>query len=95
MLNASFGRNDHDGSRMSAPRRAGRTANAADGKPIVRDIRISVALVPEMRAAEDSAETMLRRLPSPPADIRACLAFAHHVLAWEHVYGWAPVREAS
>ena len=79
---------------MSALRRTG-TADAADGKPIVRDIRVLVALVPEMLAAEDSAETMSRRLPSTPVGIWTCLTFAHHALAWERVYRWTLMREAS
>ena len=48
---------------------AARPMPPADGKPIVRGIRISVALVPEMLAAEDSAETKSRRLPSTPVGI--------------------------
>ena len=76
------------------PAELGTRLDATDGKPIVRDIRISVVLVPEMLAAEDNAETMSRQLLSTPADIRMCPTFAHYALAWEHVYGWAPAREA-
>ena len=66
------------------------------GKPIIRDMRIAVEHVLGKLAAGDTAETILSEYPFlEPADIQACLIFAHRSMAGEHVYDRIPVREAS
>ena len=63
------------------------------GKPIIRDMRIAVEHVLGMLAAGDTAETILREYPIlEPADIQACLLFAHRSLAGDHVHERVPVR---
>ena len=52
------------------------------GKPIIRDMRISVEHVLAMLAAGDTTETILKEYPFLEADdIRACLAYGHSVVA--------------
>jgi len=52
------------------------------GKPIVRGMRISVELVLSLLAHGQSAEEILSDYPDlEPDDIRACLAYAHAVIA--------------
>lgn len=52
------------------------------GKPIVRGMRISVELVLSLLAQGESAEAILDDYPElEPEDIRACLAYAHAVVA--------------
>jgi uncharacterized protein (DUF433 family) len=52
------------------------------GKPIVRGMRISVELVLSLLAQGESQEAILDDYPGlQPEDIRACLAYAHAVLA--------------
>ena len=71
-------------------------ADVFGGKPIIRDMRIAVEHVLAMLAAGDTAETILREYPELEADdIRACLQFAHRLMAGEHVYDRLPVREPS
>ena len=66
------------------------------GKPIIRDMRIAVEHVLGKLAAGDTAETILSEYPFlEPADIQACLIFAHRSMTGEHVYDRIPVREAS
>ena len=63
------------------------------GKPIIRDMRIAVEHVLAMLAAGDSAETVLREYPAlQPADIQACLLFAHRSIAGEDVHERVPIR---
>ena len=60
------------------------TANPAifGGKPIVRGMRISVELVLSLLAQGEPAEAILGDYPDlEPDDIRACLAYAHAVIA--------------
>ncbi len=60
------------------------TANPAifGGKPIIRDMRISVELILSLLAQGESTETILEVYPDlEPDDIRACLAYAHAVIA--------------
>ena len=53
-----------------------------DGKPIVRDMRISVELVLSLLAQGVTAEAILDDYPRLEMDdIRACLAYAHAVIA--------------
>ena len=52
------------------------------GKPIVRGMRISVELVLSLLAQGESVEAVLDDYPDlEPEDIRACLAYAHAVIA--------------
>ena len=52
------------------------------GKPIIRDMRISVELILSLLSQGESAETILTAYPRlQPDDIHACLAYAHAVIA--------------
>ena len=51
------------------------------GKPIVRDMRVSVELVLSLLAQGVTQEELLEDYPRPePDDIRACVAYAHSVV---------------
>lgn len=52
------------------------------GKPIVRGLRVSVEMVVNLLAQGETADAILADYPDlEPDDIRACLAYAHAVLA--------------
>lgn len=52
------------------------------GKPIVRDMRISVEMVLSLLSQGVSPEAILDDFPRlEPDDIRACIAYAHSVIA--------------
>ena len=52
------------------------------GKPIVRGMRISVELILSLLAQGESPEAILGDYPDlVPEDIRACIAYAHAVIA--------------
>lgn len=52
------------------------------GKPIVRGMRISVEMILSLLAQGETAETILADYPGLEVeDIRACLAYAHAVIA--------------
>lgn len=52
------------------------------GKPIIRDMRISVELILSLLAQGESVEAILDDYPDlEPDDIRACIAYAHAVIA--------------
>ena len=52
------------------------------GKPIIRDMRISVELVLSLLAQGETPEAILDDYPGlEPDDIRACTAYAHAVIA--------------
>ena len=56
------------------------------GKPIIRGMRIAVEHVMGMLAAGDTPERLLQEYSFlEPADIRACLAYAHRSLSGEQV----------
>lgn len=56
------------------------------GKPIIRGRRLAVEHVLGMLAAGDSAETLLEGYPwLEPEDIRACLLYAHRLVAHERI----------
>ncbi len=56
------------------------------GKPIIRGMRIAVEHVLGMLAAGETPENLLREYPFlEPADIQACLVYAHRSLAGEQV----------
>ena len=51
------------------------------GKPIVRDMRISVELVLGILAQGETPEAILEDYPGlEPDDVRACIAYAHAVI---------------
>jgi uncharacterized protein (DUF433 family) len=57
------------------------------GKPIVRGRRIAVEHVLGMLAAGDTPDKLLAEYPFlEPADIQACIAYAHRSLAGEQVH---------
>ena len=52
------------------------------GKPIIRGMRISVELILSLLAQGETTDTILSDYPDlEPEDIRACLAYAHAVIA--------------
>ena len=52
------------------------------GKPIIRDLRISVAFILSLLAQGVTSEDLLADYPGLElADIHACLAYAHAVIA--------------
>jgi uncharacterized protein (DUF433 family) len=52
------------------------------GKPIIRGMRISVELILSMLTQGETVEAILSDYPDlEPDDIRACLAYAHAVIA--------------
>lgn len=64
------------------------TANPAvfGGKPIIRGMRISVELVLSLLAQGETSEAILGDYPDlEPDDIRACLAYAHAVIAHDRL----------
>ncbi len=64
------------------------TANPAifGGKPIIRGMRISVELVLSLLAQGETSEAILDDYPDlEPEDIRACLAYAHAVIAHDRL----------
>lgn len=64
------------------------------GKPIIRGRRLAVAHVLGMLAAGDTPETILEGYAwLEPEDIRACLAYAHRVVARERVE--PPIADAA
>lgn len=57
------------------------------GKPIIRGMRIAVEHVLAMLAAGDTAERLLQEYTFlEPADIQACLAYAHRSLSGDVVH---------
>lgn len=56
------------------------------GKPIIRGRRLAVEHVLGMLAAGDTPETILQGYPwMEPADIQACLAYAHRLVGHERI----------
>ncbi len=52
------------------------------GKPIIRDMRISVELILSLLAQGVTSEAILEDYPDlEPDDIRACIAYAYAVIA--------------
>ena len=53
-----------------------------DGKPIIRGMRISVELILSLLAQGETEEAILQDYPDlEHDDIRACIAYAHAVIA--------------
>ena len=56
------------------------------GKPIIRDLRISVELVLSLLCQGVTQEELLADYPQLEAeDIRACIAYAHAVIAGDNL----------
>jgi uncharacterized protein (DUF433 family) len=54
------------------------------GKPTIRDMRISVELILSLLAQGEIIEAILDDYPElVPADIRACIAYAHAMIGYE------------
>ncbi len=54
------------------------------GKPIIRDMRISVELILSLLSQGADMDELLDDYPElEPEDIRACIAYAHAVIAGE------------
>lgn len=52
------------------------------GKPIVRDMRISVEMILSLLAQGEQSDAILQDYPDlEPEDIRACIAYARAVIA--------------
>jgi len=52
------------------------------GKPIIREMRISVELILSLLAQGETEKALLEDYPElEPEDVRACLAYAHAVIA--------------
>ena len=63
------------------------------GKPIIRDMRISVELVLSLLSQGATQEKLLDDYPMlEPEDVRACIAYAHTVIAGDTL---APVSVAG
>jgi uncharacterized protein (DUF433 family) len=66
------------------------------GKPNVRGLRIAVEHVLGMLAAGDTPEKLLAEFPFlEPADIQACLAYAHRSLSGEQIHDRIARAKAS
>jgi len=66
------------------------------GKPIIRGLRIAVEHVLGMLAAGDTPEKLLAEYPFlEPADIQACLAYAHRSLSGEQIHDRISRAKAS
>ena len=56
------------------------------GKPIIRDMRISVELILSLLAQGETPEGILQDYPDlGPDDIRACIAYARAVMAGDQL----------
>ena len=61
------------------------------GKPVVRGTRISVELVLERLAHDMNLETIFQDYPRlTPEDVKACLEYAHGLVAGEDVFPSSP-----
>lgn len=63
------------------------------GKPIIRGLRISVESILSLLAQGESTEAILDDYPDlEPDDVRACLAYAHAVIARDSLDAVRPAR---
>ena len=68
-------------------------ADVFGGKPIIRDMRISVELILSLLSQGATQEELLDDYPElEPEDIRACIAYAHTVIAGDTL---APITVAG
>ena len=71
---------------MSLLDRIGSDPAIFGGKPIVRGMRISVELILSLLAQGETMEALIQDYPGlQQADIRACLAYAHAVIANDQI----------
>ncbi len=57
------------------------------GKPLIRDMRISVEMILELMAKGATKDEILQDFPQlEPDDLRAALLYAHHMVAREDVF---------
>jgi uncharacterized protein (DUF433 family) len=57
------------------------------GKPLIRDLRISVEMLLELLAKGASEKEILKDYPQlEPEDLRAALLYAHHLVSREAVF---------
>jgi len=74
------------------------TANSEifSGKPIIRGMRISVELILSLLAQGELVEAILEDYPDLELeDIRACLAYAHAVIAHDSLSAGRPYQDFS
>jgi uncharacterized protein (DUF433 family) len=61
-------------------------ADVFGGKPIIRDMRISVEMILSLLAQGETFGTILDDYPALEADdIQACLAYAHAIIAHDRI----------
>jgi uncharacterized protein (DUF433 family) len=61
------------------------------GKPTIRGLRISVAMILELLAKEASIPEILEDYPDlEPQDLEAALLYAHHLITNEDIYERSP-----
>jgi uncharacterized protein (DUF433 family) len=66
------------------------------GKPIIRGMRIGVEHILGMLAAGDSPERLLEEYSFlEPADIQACMAYAHRSMSGEQIHERVSKAHAS
>jgi len=57
------------------------------GKPLIRNLRISVEMILELLAKGASEQEILEDYPElEPEDLRAALLYAHHMVAQENIF---------
>ncbi len=70
---------------MTDPALLKRITSRADvfgGKPIIRDMRVSVEFILSLLAQGETTDAILEDCPDlEPDDIKACLAYAHAAIA--------------
>ena len=58
-----------------------------NGKPLIRDLRISVEMILELLAKGSTEKEILEDYPQLESDdLRAALLYAHHIVAREDVF---------
>ena len=64
------------------------------GKPIIRDMRISVELILSLLSQGGTQDEILNDYPGlEPEDIRACIAYAHRVITGDTLAAVSVVRK--
>ena len=61
--------------------------NILGGKPLIRDLRISVEMILELLAKGASRQEILEDYPElEPDDLKAALYYAHYMVAGESIF---------
>ena len=82
MVPGAAGKGEEDVTHSELLKRITARSDVFGGKPIVRDMRLSVELILSLLAQGVTAEGILVEYPElEPDDIRACVAYAHAVIA--------------